>query len=1764
MSQSTPQKTGKSSPYQVSEELYQALFQQAADGIFIANKQGHCIEVNQRGCEMLGYTRQELLNLTIQDLIPDEDRESDPVQFDELRTGIPLLKERRLRCKDGRLLPVEISARMLEDGSFLGMVRDISKRKQAEEALQESERRYRDIFDNVLDGLYLLEVTKDGRFRNLEINPALEQATGIPRNLVLGKTQEECVPEETARKVNEKYRRCVEAGRPIEEEVELDLPSGQRSFHSTLIPVRNDNGSIYRIIGISRDITERKEVEKKLRDTAEELQRVLASVSDYLWSGEIDEEGNWAYNYYSPVVETITGRPPEFYMDDPQRWLSTVHPDDQPRVLDAFLNLKSGQSEREEDEYRIVHSDGTIRWVRDSATITRLESGRLRINGVVSDITGRKQAEEALQRSHEELRVFFSQTIDGCFFMMLDEPVRWDETTDKEAVLDYVFAHQHITKINEAMLAQYGATREQMLKLTPNDFFQHNLAHGRDLWRQLFDAGKVRLVSDERKLDGTSMWIEGEYILLYDAEGHITGHFGIQRDISKRRQTEEQLHESNERFRLLAESSLTGIYLIQDSLFRYANPSLARIFGYKVEEVINKLGPMELVYPDDRPLVAENLRRRIQGEEESIHYDFRGLRKDGSMIYVEVHGRRIKFGGEAGVIGSLVDITERKQAEAERQAHLRFLESLDKINRAIQGTNDLEKMMRDVLDILLTIFDCDRAWLAYPCDPEAASWQVPMERTRPEYPGVLPIGVNLPLDPVGAAVFRILKAANSPVQFGPESEHPVPVEMAQGFNIQSFIAMALYPMVGQPWSFGLDQCNHPRVWTPEDQRLFQEIGRRLADALASLLAYRDLRQSERRLAKAERIAHVGWWDRDYETDGIALSDEASRIFGMPLEEQNQDDLARWHKRWQELIHPEDRPGVAQAAEAALQGGPRYDVEYRVIRPNGQVRFVRSQGDVTWDESGRPQRMFGIMQDITELRQVEDELRRNREAALKFSEQLATLQEVTHQLSKAESSDDLCRQAVQLGRSRLGFDRVSIWFIEEDLGIMRGSFGTDEYGQVRDERNAKIKFRRAGLAWRVFSQKDSNALIEHHPLYDHEGRKVGEGDNAIAALWDGDEVIGVISVDNLFTQQLITKHQLEVLRLYATTLGHLIRRKRAEEALTLFRTLADHTNDAIEVIDPETGRFLDANEPAYLALGYTREEFLSLTVPEINPLVSVRSWQETIDELQRSGSFVRESQHQHKDGSVFPVEVNISYIYLDRDYILTVVRDITDRKQAETEREHLLAQIQEQAQQVQNIVDTVPEGVILLSNNQFVTLANPVARHYLTLLAPEFQNGRLIQLGQRSLNELLTSPPKGLWHEITTDELVFEAITRPVENGPDNGGWVLVLRDITQERDIQQRVQRQERLAAVGQLAAGIAHDFNNILAVIALYTQLISRTVEMPTHIQERLHTIEQQIKRATDLIQQILDFSRQSVLERQPVDLLPFMENLVALLVRTLPENIRVKLEHVGEAYFIQADPSRIQQVVMNLAVNARDAMPDGGHLKIGLVHVQTEKPQPMPVQDLPPGNWVQIEVTDSGEGIPQEALSHIFEPFFTTKEVGEGTGLGLAQVYGIVQQHEGYIDITTEVGQGTTFFLYFPALNIGAGTAELPERGTLQSGQGQKILLVEDDRATREALLDSLAQLNYEVLAATNGREALTILAAKADEIDLVLSDVVMPEMGGAALFHAMREQNLAIPIVLLTGHPLSKEMENLQALGLAGWLPKPPDLTNLSYLLAKALTV
>ena len=561
--------------------------------------------------------------------------------------------------------------------------------------------------------------------------------------------------------------------------------------------------------------------------------------------------------------------------------------------------------------------------------------------------------------------------------------------------------------------------------------------------------------------------------------------------------------------------------------------------------------------------------------------------------------------------------------------------------------------------------------------------------------------------------------------------------------------------------------------------------------------------------------------------------------------------------------------------------------------------------------------------------------------------------------------------------------------------------------------------------------------------------------------------------------------------------------------------------------------------------------------------------------------------------------------------ISTARDITERKRTEEERDRLLEQIRGQVQQVQQIMDTVPEGVLLLDADGQVILANPVAEGDLSVLAGAHVGDTLTRLGDRPLVELLTSPPKGLWHEVATDDRIFELIARPVETGSTPGGpppatkmkvaetvsgaataageiqnragWVLVIRDVTREREIQRHAQQRERLATVGQLAAGIAHDFNNIMATIVLYAQMLSQTEDLTPRGHERLATVNQQAMHATNLTQQILDFSRRAVLERRPLNLLPLLKEQIKLLERTLPENIKIALAYGPDEYTVNADPTRVQQAVMNLALNARDAMPEGGDLRFGLERIQVQPGESPPLPEMKAGEWVQVTVADTGTGIPPDILLHVFDPFFTTKEPGKGSGLGLAQVHGIVKQHEGEIDVqspstefipseaeglrTGQVGQGTTFTIYLPALPVHPAEAPTLEIEALTKGEGETILVVEDNAPTRQALVESLELLNYRTLEASDGQEALAILERQTSEVSspkvaLVLSDVVMPGMGGVALFHALRQRNLAVKVVLLTGHPLEEEMERLRTQGLSDWLPKPPSLEQLAEVVARAL--
>jgi two-component system cell cycle sensor histidine kinase/response regulator CckA len=651
--------------------------------------------------------------------------------------------------------------------------------------------------------------------------------------------------------------------------------------------------------------------------------------------------------------------------------------------------------------------------------------------------------------------------------------------------------------------------------------------------------------------------------------------------------------------------------------------------------------------------------------------------------------------------------------------------------------------------------------------------------------------------------------------------------------------------------------------------------------------------------------------------------------------------------------------------------------------------------------------------------------------------------------------------------------------------------------------------------------------------------------------------------------------------YSTVARDITERKRAGAELAEAQALLQSTiaqSPVPMVVTTPDGTITIFNDACVEFLGIEDEPDIK---PGINLFTMRRSWQDLdaegnpvpLDELplalalRGKATQGKELRALRKDGTERWEVVDGVPIY-DRDGNLIagliIFPDITRRKRVEAEREQLLSQVREQAQRVQHIVDTVPEGVILLDPGLRVLLANPLGEKDLVALAGAQVGDVLTHLGDRSIEELLTSPPKGLWHEVTIEHRSFQVIARPIENGPTPKGWVLVVRDVTQQREVERRLQQQERLSTVGQLAAGMAHDFNNIMAVIALYAGLSLRAPDLSENVRERLRTINKQAHRASQLIQQILDFSRRAVLERGPLDLVAFLKEQIKLLQRTLPEHIQIDMAYEEDEYTVNADPTRIQQAVMNLATNARDAMPGGGHLHFALERITLGERDKPPLPEMEPGRWVRLTVTDTGVGISPEIQPHVFDPFFTTKEPGKGSGLGLPQVYGIVKQHEGHIDFTTEPGRGTTFALYLPALPMPRPPVPAGKTEPLPQGQGQTILVVEDEAATRRALVESLETLNYRVLEALNGQQALAIFEQHAGTVDLVLSDVVMPKMGGKALLYALQERDPAVGVILLTGHPLDEqELEGLHASGLRSWILKPISLEQLARVVIEALS-
>ena len=634
-------------------------------------------------------------------------------------------------------------------------------------------------------------------------------------------------------------------------------------------------------------------------------------------------------------------------------------------------------------------------------------------------------------------------------------------------------------------------------------------------------------------------------------------------------------------------------------------------------------------------------------------------------------------------------------------------------------------------------------------------------------------------------------------------------------------------------------------------------------------------------------------------------------------------------------------------------------------------------------------------------------------------------------------------------------------------------------------------------------------------------------------------------------------------LFVTIVRDITERKQAEAALaterTLLRTLVDNLPDSVYAKDLQ-GRKTLANRADLHKMGVATEaEALGKTDSEIFPPDLAAIFAADDQQVIRTGQpvFNREEHVTLSDGRLgwqltdkVPLRDHTGQVI----GLIGIGHDITERKRSETEREQLLARVQAQAEQITQIVESVPEGMLLLDAAGQVLLTNPAARRDLAVLTGAEISARVTVLGGRPLAELMAPPPSGPWHELHAGSRTIALTAQPISSAAAPGSWLFVTNDITELREQQRYREAQERLATVGQLAAGIAHDFNNIMGAIMLYAGLLEKASELPPRYLRYVATIRQQADHAANLIRQILDFSRRAPMERNAHDLLSQVKELIKLLERTLHEDIKLYVRYDRNEYIVQADPTRLQQALMNLALNARDAMPQGGQLTFSLSALALAPGQPTPLPDLKPGSWVRMEVADTGTGILPEHMQHVFEPFFTTKAPGHGTGLGLAQVYGIVKQHDGAIDVTSQVGVGTTFAIFLPLHVDPASDAPLAVSAHPATGSAT-ILLVEDNAAARVAMREALRGLGYRVVTAGSGHEALAALAAPGHGVHLVISDMVMPEMGGLELYRRLRITHPEIKLIFMTGYVLAENGDEELTLAGVPWLRKPFAVADLA---------
>ena len=606
-------------------------------------------------------------------------------------------------------------------------------------------------------------------------------------------------------------------------------------------------------------------------------------------------------------------------------------------------------------------------------------------------------------------------------------------------------------------------------------------------------------------------------------------------------------------------------------------------------------------------------------------------------------------------------------------------------------------------------------------------------------------------------------------------------------------------------------------------------------------------------------------------------------------------------------------------------------------------------------------------------------------------------------------------------------------------------------------------------------------------------------------------------------------------IYQHLLIHRIRKELVDRE-ELFHLISENAADMIAIVDMEGRRIF--NSLSYQkVLGYSPEELqASSAFEQIHPDDRERVKNAAEDARRLGIGKTLEYRFRHKNGTWMVLESSSSVIHNVNggpEKLVVVNRNVTKRKRAEDALRRSEADFR-------SLVEHAPYGIYRASITGRFLQVNPAIQKMLgyalekELLESDLATDIFRHNGEyQRLTELLsrveeTKDMEMEWKKQDETPITVRCSGRRINDENGVAAYFEVFaEDVTEKRVLERQLRMAQKMEAIGRLSGGIAHDFNNHLSVIIGYSRVLQRQLGKNNALCEHALEIEKAGERAASLTKQLLAFSRQQVLTPAVLSLNTLASDMERMLPRLLGEDIEVSLDLDDVLGNVKADQSQIEQVIMNLAVNARDAMPDGGKLKIQTANVTLDQSFTRSHPGSKAGDFVMLGVTDTGSGMDAATLTHIFEPFFTTKERGKGTGLGLATVYGIVKQSNGYISAESSLGKGSSFQIYLPR-DLGQPAAEEQKADLVENLRGtESILLAEDSESLRKLAQTNLESAGFRVLSAHSGEEALEIATRQGSTFDLLLTDVVMPGMNGRVLAEQLLPRQPGMKVLYMSGY-------------------------------------